>query len=317
MKQTEINIPDNYLSAIDINGLHGRMLNIPSKTKKFRKSNILLLYGHHSSLERMYSLAMHFSNYGNIVMPDLPGFGGMNSFYKIGQKPTLDAMADYVATFIKLHYKNQKFMLCGMSYGFLVVTRMLQKYPELTKQVTVVLSVVGFTSKEDFSFDNGTYMKLKYSAKVLSWAPFSFITKHIIITKPLIKLTYNLMANKHAKMKDASPEERKRRINFEVYLWKCNDVRTYFSTSYSFLSVDLTNIKKINMPLLHVTVKNDQYFNEKNVENNLLKIYKDLTVYTAKLPNHAPTVISSEKEASKIIPPALGKYLKTNLAAKV
>lgn len=317
MKQTEIIIPDRYLSAIDINKLHGRMLNIPSKTKKYQKVNILLLYGHHSSLERMYSLAMHFSSYGNIAMPDFPGFGGMDSFYKIGQKPTIDAMADYVATFIKLHYKKQKFMLCGMSYGFLVATRMLQKYPELINQVTLVLSVVGFTSKDDFSFKNSTYRQLTYSAKILSYAPLSFLVKHLIITKPLIKLTYTVLSNKHAKMKDADSVERKRRINFEVYLWKCNDVRTYFYTSNDFLKVDLTLYNKIDSSVLHVKVKDDQYFNEINVEKNMLKIYEKINVYTAKLPNHAPTVISSEKEASKIIPPALSKYLKTNLVTRV
>ena len=38
----------------------------------------------------------------------LPGLGGMDSFYSIGLKPSLDNMADYVASFIKLSYKRKK-----------------------------------------------------------------------------------------------------------------------------------------------------------------------------------------------------------------
>ena len=308
MQQAEINIPDDYISGLNINGMHGRVLQMPARQRAYRNTDVLMIYGHHSSIERMYSLATHFTRYGNVTMPDIPGFGGMDSFYTIGQEPSLDAMADYVATFIKLHYKNKKFLLCGMSYGFLIATKMLQKYPEITKQVTLLLSVVGFSSKEDFSFKPRTYKLLTVSSLIGSWAPIAFITKHIILTKPVITATYTILSKSHAKMKDADINERKRRIQFEVYLWKCNDARTYFYTSLSFLTCDLTN-KKVSIPLLHVTVKNDQYFNTDEVVKNFNSIYPKVTMHTAKLPNHAPTVISTEQEAAKIIPNKLKKYL--------
>lgn len=137
--------PADYIKPLSINGLKGRVLKIPAKKKTTgSKSEILIIYGHHSSLERMFTIAQSISRHGNVTMPDLPGFGGMDSFYKIGEKPTLDNMADYLATFIKLNYRNKKINIGGMSFGFLVITRMLQKYPKLANKINILVNHVFF-----------------------------------------------------------------------------------------------------------------------------------------------------------------------------
>jgi pimeloyl-ACP methyl ester carboxylesterase len=126
------------------------MLSAPSTARK--KREILVVYGHHASLERWWSLVENLTPFGNVTMPDMPGFGGMESFYKIKTKPTLDAYADYLAAFIKLRYKNKRLTIFAISYGFLVVTRMLQCYPELAKKIDLLISVVGFMHKDDLTF---------------------------------------------------------------------------------------------------------------------------------------------------------------------
>ena len=93
-------IPAENVVALNMNGLRGRMLSLPAKKNK--KREIMLVYGHHSSLERMYGLAEVLNDYGSVTLPDLPGFGGMDSFYKIHEKPDMDTMADYLATFVKM-----------------------------------------------------------------------------------------------------------------------------------------------------------------------------------------------------------------------
>lgn len=316
MKQTEITIPDEFVSGLHVNGMRGRVLKLPAKTKRHAKKDILLVYGHHSSIERMYSLAQHLASYGNITMPDLPGFGGMDSFYIINKKPTLDNMADYLATYIKMTYKNAPIAICGMSYGFLVVTRMLQKYPKMQKQVTLLVSLVGFSNSNDFHFKKRTYNLFLFLSKVGSTAIVSFFVKHLLFTRPVITSTYKMMANRHVKMKDAAAEEQKRRIAFEVYLWKCNDARTYFATSHNFLKVDLTQ-QNVTHGLYHVTVAEDQYFNAETVHMNLSKIYNPVKIFTAVLPNHAPTVISDEAEAARIVPQPLQRILKQTNYSKV
>ena len=130
-------IPREYVVSLNMNGLRGRMLRMPAK--KSKKREILLVYGHHSSLERMYSLAEVLNDYGAVTLPDLPGFGGMNSFYKLGEKPDMDTMADYLASVVKLRYKSRRITIVGVSYGFTVVTRMLQLYPDIAKKVVRTL----------------------------------------------------------------------------------------------------------------------------------------------------------------------------------
>ena len=123
-----------------MNGLQGRMLHLPAP--KGRNREILLVYGHHSSLERWWGLAQVLNRYGAVTMPDLPGFGGMDSLYKIDKKPTIDNLADYLAAFVKMRYKRRRVTIIGMSFGFVVVTRMLQRFPELVKKVDVLTSLL-------------------------------------------------------------------------------------------------------------------------------------------------------------------------------
>jgi pimeloyl-ACP methyl ester carboxylesterase len=102
------------------------------------------VYGHHSSLERWWGVVQDLNQYGGVTMPDLPGFGGMQSLYKIGEKPDVDTLADYLAAFVKLRYKRRRVTIAGLSFGFVVATRMLQRYPDLVKKVDLLISVAGF-----------------------------------------------------------------------------------------------------------------------------------------------------------------------------
>src|SRR4051812_17423669 len=118
MAEININIPKEYIVPLNMNGLTGRMLRLPPPAGKSREA--LIVYGHHASLERFYSLAQVVNDDIGVTMPDLPGFGGMDSFYKIGEKADLDTMADYLASVIKLRYKkDQYFTIIAVSYGFI------------------------------------------------------------------------------------------------------------------------------------------------------------------------------------------------------
>lgn len=116
--------PTDYIVPLNINKLEGRMMYVPPDGDNNR--NILLVYGHHAMLERWWSFVENLNDFGSVTMPDLPGFGGMDSFYKIGKKPTIDAYADYLAAFIKLRFKRKRITIVAISYGFVITTRMLQ-----------------------------------------------------------------------------------------------------------------------------------------------------------------------------------------------
>lgn len=297
----------DYISPLSINGLNGRVMHIKS-AKKTRKREILLVYGHHSSLERMFSIAQNLSEYGTVTMPDLPGFGGMDSFYVINEKPTLDNMADYLATFIRLYYKKRPITICAMSWGFLVATKMLQKYPKLTKQVNLLIDFVGFASASDFKISQKKLRAGRLTSKVMSNPVSAGMFRYVLLQPFIIKSTYKVLASRHPKMKDANKEELQKRVNFEVVLWQINDARTYMYTNGIMLNLDLTDTK-VDLPLFHVAVDSDQYFANKSVIKNLKKIYNTVTVEKAHLPNHAPTIIDDVKEAGAIIPTPVRKLL--------
>src|ERR1700730_17200494 len=164
MAKKTLQSPADYIVPLNMNGLEGRMLRVPASGKRERE--ILLIYGHHAMLERWWSLVENLNEYGAVTMPDLPGFGGMASFAKIKKKPTIDNYADYLAAFIKLRFRRKRFTIVAISYGFVIVTRMLQKYPELVKRVDILVSLVGFVHKDDFVYSQPRRKFYQYGTRV-------------------------------------------------------------------------------------------------------------------------------------------------------
>lgn len=296
---------DQYLSPLTINGMHGRVMHMPAP--KNRKREILLVYGHHASLERMFGLAKALNRYGSITTPDMPGFGGMDSFYKIGKKPTIDTMADYLAAFIKMKYKKRPITIIALSLGFVVTTRMLQKYPSLVDQVELCVSAAGFTHKDDFKMPSRKKKRLVLLTRFLSWW-FPSLFVRAWLRKPVIRHMYkNNTLKAHSVTETA--ERRQYRIEFEVWLWQNNDVRTHFFTLSQMLSLNLCD-HKVNLPVYHIAVDADQYLDNHLIEQHMRVIYNDfINMPVTNIKAHAPTILATAKEASVFIPPKLRTIL--------
>lgn len=282
------------------------MLHMPAPKGKNR--NILFVYGHHASLERQFGVMEVLNKYGSVTMPDLPGFGGMETFYKIGMKPSMDNLADYLAAFVKMRYKRKKVTIVAMSLGFAITTRMLQRCPELKSRVNLLVSVVGFVHHEEFIFTKRNFYMLRYGASFFSNRLPAYIGKKIALRPSLIRATYNMVADKNVKMKDADEAERKRRIDFEIHLWQINDIRTYMDTAVSMFKMDLLQ-PAVDLPVYHIGVAEDRYFDNHIVEQHLNIVYNKVTMINTSFKNHGPTVIADAKAASAFIPPKLKRLL--------
>jgi pimeloyl-ACP methyl ester carboxylesterase len=304
--KTEKKSAADYIQPLVMNGLNGRMLRMPPRGKK--KREMLLIYGQHASIERMYALAEELSRYGTVTIPDLPGFGGMEPLYKIGEKPDIDTMADYLAAFVKLMYNRKRVSIIGISYGFTVATRMLQKYPELVRKVDLVVSIVGFAHFEDFKFTPRTLRLSRFTTKLFSLSLPAWVAHNIFLRGPFITAAYKLVADRHAKLKDASPEERKKRIKFEIVLWRINDIRSYMDTINGMLHLDLCT-KTIKLPVYHVSVDGDQYFDNYKVEQHMRVIFTDFKLFPAILGAHMPTIVATSQEVAPLIPKGLRRLL--------
>jgi pimeloyl-ACP methyl ester carboxylesterase len=305
-KPSAKNLAD-YITPLRMNGLKGRMLYLPAPKNKNKE--ILMVYGLHASIERMFGFAEDLNQYGAVAIPDLPGFGGMDSFYSIGEKPTLDNLADYLASFVKLRYKRKRVTILAMSYGFVVATRMLQKHPELTKKVDLIVSLVGFVHHNDFHMRKTDFYMLKFVAWFGLHRVPAFLIKTLVFRGPPIRATYRLVAKNHRKMHDANKEELERRINFEVGLWKMNDVRTKGQVVFDMLRVNLCD-HQVRLPVYHVAIADDHFFNNHVVEQHMRVIYKDFEGISAKIDGkHAPTVIADAKSAAPYVPKKLRQLL--------
>jgi pimeloyl-ACP methyl ester carboxylesterase len=293
-----------------MNGLEGRMLRMPAPdTKQAKGREVMFIYGSHSTLERWWGVAQVLNRYGAVTAPDLPGFGGMESFYKIGKKPTLDNMADYLAAFIKLRYRRKKVMIVGMSYGFIVATRMLQRYPELTKKVTLLVSIVGFAHKDDFIFSKPRFFVYYWGTKILTYKVPAAIFRALALNPWVLRTAYGHTPNaKHKYRLAQNKEELKNIQDVEVGLWRDNDVRTWAYSINDFFKLDNCKVR-VNLPVWHVGVSNDHYFDHKLVEQHMRVIFSDFDTATFNMKAHAPSVLADEKEAAALFPPKLRRYL--------
>lgn len=298
--------PEDYIVPLNMNGLQGRMLHLPAP--KGRNREILLIYGHHSSLERWWGLAQVLNRYGAVTMPDLPGFGGMESFYKIGKKPSLDNLADYLAAFVKMRYKRRRVTIVGMSLGFVIATRMLQRFPDLAKKVDLLVSLVGFAHRDDFIFSKVRYWTYRAMTKIFVTRPMAHFFREVCLHPVVLRAIYDKTANAKKKFADLSPDMHREMLDVEVGLWRDNDVRTYMYTTSEFLKLDNCT-RQVNLPVWHVGVQHDHFFDNNLVEQHMRVIFTDFIPMTINMTKHAPTVIASAKDAAPFVPPKLRKVL--------
>lgn len=270
----------------------------------------MLLYGHHALLERWWGLVENLQEYGNVTMPDLPGLGGMDSFYKIGRAPTLDAFADYLAAFIKMRYRNRRVTVVGISFGFLVVTRMLQRYPELSKKIDLVVSIVGFMHRDDLLFPPRTRRLYSAIARFFSWAPVAFIIRYAFLNRLIIRGLYVRLPAGRRRFIAMEPEAFEIMIDFDVKLWQRNDVRTHWRTTSEFLQFDNCR-SQIPLPVWHVASKADHYLDNFIVEQHMHVVYADYHKSTMNSPAHTPSPLGDKKESAIMIPPALRRALRS------
>lgn len=302
-----INTPaTKYIESLQINGLDGRMLACPAPAGKSRR--ILMIYGHHGMLERWWSLVENLNDYGSVTLPDLPGFGGMDSFYKIGQKPTIDAYADYLASFIKMRYRRGKFTIVAISFGFTVVTRMLQKYPDIAKRAELVVSLAGFTHYDDFSFSRRQRLSYSFWTKVLSARVLS-AAAHLIMSGFVLDRLYRLAPASKERFKVMPPEEARAIIGMETKIWRVNDMRTHWLTTSEFLKIDNCKFGKVSSPTWHVTHKHDFYFDNDVVEQHMQIIFSDYHRIISNAKNHTPSVVGDKADAASMLPAKLRRLL--------
>lgn len=285
------------------------MLRLPARpTRQAANKEILLVYGHHAMIERWWSLVQNLNHYGAVTVPDLPGFGGMDSFASIGIRPDIDAFADYLAAFVKLRYRRKRVTIVAISFGFVIATRMLQRYPELTKKVTMLVSLVGFMHKDDFVYAPLRREIYQRITRLFATRPSAVFIRYCLLNRFVLRTLYAKLPNSKRRMIEVGPEEFETTMEFEVKLWQANDVRTHWLTTSEFLAVDNCT-KKIALPIYHVASQHDHYFNNEIVKQHMLVVFEKYYRFVARSKAHTPSVLADKKTAGVMLPPALRRLL--------
>ena len=302
-------IPAEFVVPLNMNGLRGRLMRLPAKKGK-TKREILLVQGHHTSLERWYSFAEVLNDFGSVTVPDLPGFGGMDSFYKIGEKPDLDTMADYLASVVKLRFKNRRITIAGISYGFLVATRMLQRYPDIAKKTDLLFSLAGFAHNEDFAYSKRQKLLYRTAARAFSGRLSALFFRNVFLHPSILRTVYHRTVNAKHKFEGYGEAQRRALTEFEIVLWRINDVRTWTFTTHGMMTLDNCQ-KQIDLPVHHVASEADHYFDTNLVEQHMRVVFNDFITHKTKLDRHVPSILADKKEAGKIMPASVKKLLRS------
>lgn len=293
------------VSKLTVGELHGRLLTHPSR-KKTKGRTILFVYGIHGSLERFYGVVHHLANFGSVYVPDLPGFGGMESYYKIHKKPSLDAYGDYLASVIESSLPpDEPLTLIGLSYGFVVITRMLARHPELHPRIDLVISAMGLADGRDIKMGFPVRQAVE-TLLFIGRVPYLGVLLQRIITSPItLRLTYT---DRNPKMKMLPKAERPGYIAFESYLWKCNEMRTYSVAMHELLNYRPPTTH-IPLTLHHIETASDHWLDIKSAAKHLDQIYFRVVIHRSELGNHGGVAYASESEAKSIIPATVIKLL--------
>jgi pimeloyl-ACP methyl ester carboxylesterase len=303
-----LEIPPKNIRPLLINGLHGRTIHIEGDQRKV----IVYIHGLHTLAERHYSLCDYLSDFGEVYGPDMPGFGGMDSFYKVGLEPTYDNYADYIYTFIKsLSVKSdQKLCLVGLSFGSQVMIRLLQKYPDIVEMNPQVISLAGIGSFEDirtlrafkaFVIPFSMLCSTKYGSKVIN----------LLLFNPLVLRFVVLLLVMFGAKNRSNKEDWRKVFQMEYNLWKLGDTRTHGFTTVRVFKTSLIDSggSVINLPLHNVAVSGDQYIDANKLAKTMTKIFASYDVVDLPLDSHAPNLIADKKEVAELFPDATRKLL--------
>jgi hypothetical protein len=168
--------------------------------------------------------------------------------------------------------------------------------------------VVGFAHHEDFTFKKTDMLAGRAMAKFLSWRLPATFFRNVCLHPLVLRKVYSKTRNARDRMKSVSRDDHPEIMDFEIHLWHANDVRTHWYSTGEFLKVDNCQWR-VDLPVHHISVKADRYFDNHVVEQHLRVIFSDFTDYRSRMDSHAPSVVADMKTAAPLFPKKLRDIL--------
>ena len=186
---------------------------------------------------------------------------------------------------------------------------MLQRYPDIAARVDLLISVVGFTNKDELLFTKSRYAFYYGLASFFKYKLPSAFFHNVILHPAVLRTFYSRTHNAKHKFADLDAAGKAELTEFEIHLWRINEIRTYMTTTLTMMTLD--NIqKKVNLPVWHIYVAADNYFNNDLIDTNMHKIFTDFTPVRAPIKHHMPNVTAGKDEAATLFPKKITQLLK-------
>ena len=304
--------PRAEIRPLVVGQLKGRCLYFSGASAAAKKRTILMVYGQHASLERNFGIAEFLSRFGNVVAPDMPGFGAMTSFAAHRQKPTLDNFANYIGDFIDNHFKDkQKLIIVGLSFGLIVISRCLQIRPDIGRRTRLVVSLVGFAKWHSLRISRSRRRLYLIGTALVRKRTLAWVFRYLVLNRFILRRFYGKTRLARAKYAGSSGHERDLINAVEINLWQTNDTATWAATANIILKVDMTTGGRVDCRLLHIAVSSDQYFEPVQNLKDLKTVYNNVDTLEANSDRHAPTIIAPAAEIARFVPTGIGRYIRS------
>lgn len=306
MKQSLFSNDPAY-KAYTYHGLMGRYAHWPAKAKNAKRT-FVIVYGQHSILERIQPIAETLTSLGDVYVVDNPGFGGMDSAFRINLYPDLELYAGHLEHFISEYIPaGRQLTLLGISYGFQMTTELLLNYPKIKNRVETTVSFVGFVHPDNFETSFLYKFILLDILANIGRTRLGAIFLKLIIRKWTVILIYNLTKSIQTQFKSLSGEEARQYARTQALLWTINDHRTHAVTGWDlFKKNDLTRYR-LDVPAVHIGVPKDHIFNNNRVTVELKAMFENIKFIKLHLDNHAPLDLDATDKITAIMPEELGR----------
>jgi pimeloyl-ACP methyl ester carboxylesterase len=281
------------LATVDVRRIpfaeSGRYVFIPGRTHNRRPANIILVYGHHSTLERWEPLARELARFGNVWMPDLPGFGGMDE----AVLPTyeLHAYADHLAKFTSVVAPKGRLLLCGVSFGFAVVCEALRRHPSLLEASRAVVSVGGFIEGSSLRLASWQKLGVLAVAGALRNRRVAATVRSHLLSYPIAR-SVDLALGLTKRRAGADRSRAARLCAADLELWRANSVTTHWATLR--LMMRLQRGTPLDVPCVHIQNPLDPYVCYSSNARSLRSVFRDLDVCLPTLIGHMPSLDSPQ-----------------------
>lgn len=301
-------ISDGHIKQYIFHGLKGRYGHWPANSTSAKRT-FVIVYGQHASIERTMSLVEALKEFGDVYIADNPGFGGMESSFKIGQYPDLELYAKHLVNFIDKHVTHgRQLTLFGISYGFQIISETLHRYPRLYPRVEDVVCFVGFVQPSDFRMPPSYRLPMVYLGALPGKTWLGSKLFQAIIRKKVVVLAYLLSKPIQVKFKRLKASEAKRYAGEQADLWVLNDHRTHGATAWDFVKKNNLTGHRIPLNILHLGIPNDHIIDNDRVRQALKVMYQHLDAYDLRMEYHAPIDVDTPAKVRELLPEVLMKY---------